>query len=146
MNTLATPVKNESPIELVNHFNINNKISHHQPTMIPLLRYNGATGLLVLKGNLDKLNVEDFKLTIPILLSEHFLLHDSLTCYISIASLNSQNIQSLYTLYKNLSHYHQIGMHVNINWFAPANSNGVIETGKDLSELYEIDTNIIPID
>lgn len=146
MKTLITPAKNESPIELVNHFNINNKIAHHQPTMIPLLRYNGATGLLVLKGNLDKLNVEDFKLTIPILLSEHFLLHDSLTCYISIASLNSQNIQSLYILYKNLSHYHEIGMHVNINWFAPANSNEVIETGKDFSELYEIGTNIIPID
>lgn len=146
MNTLATPVKNESPIELVNHFNINNKIAHDQPTMIPLLRYNGATGLLVLKGNLDKLNVEDFKLTIPILLSEHFLLHDSLTCYISIVSLNSQNIQSLYILYKNLNHFNRVGMNVNINWFAPANSNEVIETGKDLSDLYEIDTNIIPID
>ena len=111
----------------------------------PYIKYSRALRKLVLKGNATSENI--FHMVDPVIsmLKKDTLASRSVSVDVFLTAMNTELLKALFDLFKFLGLKKLTGGDVEVIWRATTTNPEMIDTGSDLSDLYDVDVKIITV-
>lgn len=110
-----------------------------EPTRVtPFVRYSEAEKSLMIKGNSTRPDMHEFYYPILRRLKEEQKYSKHLKIHVFFGDINTSTAKVLFDLFKYLRMRSAQGAEVEVTWGAEATNTEMLETGKDYSEIYDL--------
>ena len=110
-----------------------------------LVEYDHFFNKVVIQGDEHNNDISPAYNEILFAINQHFISSDHLIIIFNLSSIGVRSIKAVLNILRVLSYSIQSGKYVRVNWFYQAGNMEMIETGKDLSSIYNLDFKMIPI-